>query len=787
MDRCNAIRKIPFWLKIISGGAVIFLLFLLFVPVVEFSDPYSTIVEGAEGDLLGAHIADDGQWRFPTPDYIPEAFEDAILSFEDKYFYRHPGVNPISMFNAFVANVRAGRVVRGGSTITMQVVRLSRKGKPRTYKEKLLEIVLALRLEVAKSKKEILTMYVSHAPFGGNVVGLEASAWRYFRRPPDRLSYAENAMLAVLPNAPSAIHPSKNRGILKQKRNRLLSYQFENGDFAEGDFLMALEEPLPLEPSPLPSLAKVLSGRLSVIHRGRRVKTSIKSTLQRDVKDVLSRHLPALMGNEIYNLAAVIMDVKSGEIIAYAGNICDQKPENSPHVDLVVAPRSTGSILKPFLYCAMLDEGLLLPDMLVYDIPTNFSGYTPKNYSESYLGAIPAWQALSRSLNVPAVRMLSTYGIGRFYDLLLEAGITTFNFPASHYGLSLILGGAEATLMEVTALYCNMARHLNDRSAAWTVISPEVSRVQKPKGSPFSAGSIYYAFDAMRKLHRPASESGWGNFADTRPIAWKTGTSFGFRDAWAVGVTPEYVVGVWAGNADGEGRPGLTGTSTAAPVMFDIFNLMPQSREFLAPLDELVEMPICPQSGHRVSRVCPDTVWKMMPENGVKTPVCPYHKIIHLDYDTLYRVNAGCYPVTDMVAMSWFELPPIQSFYYRRSHAEYSQMPPWRKGCEEQSEIKNLSFIYPTNDRELYLPRKMDGTYSKLIMEAAHQNREATIYWYLDNQYLGSTRVFHTMEVYPTAGDHIITIIDEAGNSTSVNIKIHHRKKQKFNSGHLPL
>ncbi|PLW99616.1 MAG: penicillin-binding protein 1C [Marinilabiliales bacterium] len=771
----------PLWLKFFSGGAVLFLLFLLFVPVAEFSDPYSTVIEGKGGKLLGAHIADDGQWRFPAPDSIPAAFENALLTFEDRHFYAHPGVNPVSLFNAFRANINAGEVVRGGSTITMQVVRLSRKGKPRTYGEKLIEIVLAFRLELAKSKREILTMYVAHAPFGGNVVGLEAASWRYFRRPPHELSVAENAMLAVLPNAPAAIHPSRNRNSLQQKRNRLLAAEMNREFISEENFLMALEEPLPLSPEPLPNLTEVLSGRLSVVFPGQKVQTMIDPNLQYEVNSILSRNLQSLEANEIHNLAAVIMDVSTGGIIAYAGNICTPQPEHSPHVDMVVAARSTGSILKPFLYCAMLDDGRLLPDMLVADVPANFSGYTPKNYSETYLGALPAWQALSRSLNVPAVGMLSDYGVGRFYNLMEKAGISTFTYPASHYGLSLILGGAEASLMEISALYCNMARQLNGDSRSWQRIAPEVMPVNSTYDSPFSKAAIYCTFDAMKRVNRPGAEAGWEHFAGSGKIAWKTGTSFGFRDAWAVGVTTKYVVGLWAGNADGEGRPGLTGTSAAAPVMFDLFNLLPESRDFQIPYEEMVEIPLCAQSGHQISRFCTDTIWRMVPENGLKTTACPYHKIIHLDFDTLYRVNSACYPVSDMVAVSWFELPPVQSYYYRRNHAEYHAMPPWRSGCNSDEEKKPLSFVYPPDNREIYLPKRLDGTNSRLILEAAHQNTEETIYWYLDDQYLGATNLFHTMECYPEKGEHRITILDGSGNSEMVNIKIHHRRKRNYN------
>ncbi|PID93388.1 MAG: penicillin-binding protein 1C [Bacteroidetes bacterium] len=776
---CAVGKRGSLWLRGGLAALLLFLLFLLFVPVVEFSDPFSMVLEGEEGVLLDAHIAKDGQWRFPPPEAIPPTFQMALLTFEDQYFYRHCGVNPLSLVQAFVANVRAGKVVRGGSTITMQVVRLARKGRSRTYGEKLLEILLALRLEVACSKGEILTMYVANAPFGGNVVGLEAASWRYFQRPPGELSLAESALLAVLPNAPSAMHPSRNRALLRAKRDRLLARLQQEHKITETDYLMALDEPLPLAPQPLPHTAGVLGGRLSAKHPGERMCTAIRASLQREVKEVLERHLPAVKANGVNNLAALVMDVHSGSVVAYAGNVCDGKEVNSPYVDMVAAPRSTGSILKPFLYGAMLDEGALLPDMLVDDIPINFAGYTPKNYTNSYLGALPAWQALSRSLNVPAVGMLSEYGVARFYALMRQAGITSFRFPASHYGLSLILGGGEASLLEISALYANMARHLNG-DEVW----PEgFSLWPSPGGlrpaTPFSRAAIFCTFEAMKQVHRPTQEAGWAYFRRQGDIAWKTGTSFGFRDAWAVGVTPGYVVGVWVGNADGEGRPGLTGTATAAPVMFDLFHLLPEQGDFEMPLAEMVTLATCRESGHPVSRHCPDTVWRVVPEQSLKVPACPYHKRIHLDRDTLYRVNSACYPLSEMVALSWFELPPVQSFYYRRHHPGYRSMPSWHPGCEAHREENVLNFVYPTSEATLYLPRKMDGSPGKLIMDAAHRDARACLYWYIDNCYMGKTTHFHTMACYPEAGPHRITILDSQGNTRSIGITVYHRHKEE--------
>ncbi|MCK9167333.1 MAG: penicillin-binding protein 1C [Bacteroidales bacterium] len=751
------------------------LLFLILVPVVRFDDPYCTVVEASDGRLLGAHISADGQWRFPAPDSLPEAFVQSITAFEDRYFFLHPGINPVSLVRAAVKNFQAGTIVQGGSTLTMQVVRLSRKGKARTYGEKLIEMVLALRLELACSKNEILLLYAAHAPFGGNVVGLEAASWRYFSRPPHRLSLAECAMLAVLPNAPSAIHPAKNRDVLKSKRDQLLQNLYTAKQMSENTFSLALEEPLPAAPQPLPALAPVLTAQLSLTYPGQRLRTTIDADLQESVRNLMTRHLSVLEANKIHNLSALVLESGTGKVRVYVGNCCRRDhPEFSPDVDLVQALRSTGSILKPFLYAAMLDDGKLLPGMLVEDIPSNFGGFTPKNYTENYSGMVPAWQALAQSLNVPAVRMLAEYDVARFYDLLQRSGITSLNFPPSHYGLSLILGGAEASLWEITSVYGAMASALLHQNTMLTTASLFVVQdvERKQKNLPFSQGAIFCTFEAMKKVHRPETEAGWENYGSSQEIAWKTGTSFGFRDGWAVGVTPDCVAGVWVGNADGEGRPGLTGASCAAPVLFDLFQFFPADKKFQMPESEMIRIPVCRQSGYPVSRFCPDTLWEWIPSCGADTKPCPFHQLIHLDQERHYRVNTGCYPADKIVTVPFFVLPPVQAWYYNKFNAGYALLPPFHPRCLGSEEENPLNFIYPSSNRTVYLPKKLNSGRSQLVMEAAHRDPEAILYWYLDDAFLGTTRYFHTQSCSPAPGSHRITITDGSGNDKSILINV---------------
>lgn len=744
------------------------------LPEPLFEDPYSTVLEDRQGRLLGAKIADDGQWRFPLSDEVPLRFEKALLEFEDRRFYYHPGVDPISVVRAAIQNIRAGYVVSGASTVTMQVIRLSRKDQPRTITEKLVEMVLALRLEIGYSKKEILALYASHAPFGGNVVGLEAAAWRYFGRAPEQLSWAESATLAVLPNSPALIHPGRNRDQLKAKRDRLLLRLREAGTLDSLDTELAQAEPLPREPVDLPRLAPHLLGRAYASEaKGTKVKSTLDAGLQKRAMEVVNYHHKELAQNNIHNAAAVVADVETGNVLAYIGNTQNGENRHGSRVDVVTAPRSTGSILKPLLYALMLDDGELLPNMLVPDIPTQISDYSPQNFSRSYDGAVPANEALSRSLNVPAVRMLQDYGVPKFHHYLEQMGMTTLYNPPEHYGLSLILGGAEGTLWDITAMYTSLARLLNTydaRDPASRTFSSKSLRFKR-KGErnssdafEMSPASVWFMLEAMLDVKRPGGELNWRAFTSSRKVAWKTGTSFGYRDGWAVGISPEYVVGVWVGNADGEGRPGLIGVKTAGPILFDLFNLMDDTSWFNEPIYEMEKVPICHKSGYRAGAYCEVADTVSIPETGLETPVCPYHRLVHVDTAGSRRVSTSCASLEDISSESWFVLPPVQEWYYRRSHPSYEMLPPMSAGCgSETANLASMELIYPRHSPQIYVPVELDGTQSSTVFEVAHRMSGSTVYWHLDDTYLGKTEANHQMALAPEPGKHTLTLVDEKG------------------------
>ena len=762
-------RKVIFILITILVIAYIFCL-----PRQLFHVPYSTVVTDRNGELLGARIASDGQWRFPPRNTTPEKIKQCLITFEDRHFYHHWGVNPVSTGRAAYQNLKNKRIVSGGSTLTMQTIRLARN-KSRTFGEKFIEMILATRLEFRASKEKILSMYVSHAPFGGNVVGLDAAAWRYFGHSAEELSWAEAAMLAVLPNAPAMIHLSKSRQSLLNKRNRLLKQLYGRKIIDSSTYELAISEPLPDEPHPLPQIAPHLVSRFYQERNGKYSVSTIDRGIQTQIENAAERWSNEFNRSDIRNLAILVIDIQTNQVVAYCGNVNFKRKQSGNQVDVIQAPRSTGSILKPFLYYAMLQEGSLLPHTLLPDIPININGFTPQNFSLQFEGAVPASEALARSLNIPAVTMLQKYGAPKFHTFLRQIGLKTINRPASHYGLSLILGGAEATLWDVTNTYAYMGRSLlqlpqtecslllSDSENSEAVTSAKTTDIFQP-------GAAWQTFNALTEVNRP-EEIDWKSIPSMHPIAWKTGTSHGFRDAWAVGVTPHYAIGVWVGNATGEGKPGLVGARTAGPVLFDIFSLLPPTQWFKRPGNVFVKTEVCRKSGHLKGRFCEETDTLLILPAGLKTEACPYHHLITLSADETHRIYENCANLEPTIQKSWFTLPPVWEWYYRQHHPEYSPLPPFKPGCGEDA-LQPMQFIYPPMNARIVLPKQMDGSPGYMTAELAHGNPATTIFWHLDNTYLTQTQDFHKISLQPTPGKHSLTAVDSAGNTVTTTFYI---------------
>jgi len=576
-------------------------------------------------------------------------------------------------------------------------------------------------------------------------------------------------MLAVLPNSPAMIHLSKSRQALLDKRNRLLTRLHTKGVLDDSSYELALSEPLPQEPKPLPQIAPHLTDYFYQTRNGNYSVSTIDRGIQLQIEELIERWNGEFSRSDIRNIAILVIDVQKNQPIAYCGNVHFNKTNSGNQVDIIRSPRSTGSILTPFLYYAMLQEGSILPHTLLPDIPININGFAPQNSSQQFEGAVPASEALARSLNIPTVTMLQRYGVPKFYNFLKQTGISTLTRPASHYGLSLILGGAEGTLWDITCAYTDMARCLKglDKTDCSLLLSDSAHNASSVvPTSSFSPCAVWQTFEAIKEVNRP-EEIDWRTIPSMQTIAWKTGTSYGFRDAWAVGVTPRYAVGVWVGNATGEGKPGLVGARTAGPVMFDVFNLLPSSPWFVRPSEGFVDAEVCHLSGHLKGRFCEETDTILILPAGLKTEACPYHHRINLSADGTQRIYESCINTEAAIQKNWFTLPPVWEWYYKQRHPEYKTLPPFKPGCGEDI-LRPMQFVYPTMNARIFLPRQMDGSKSQLTFELVHSVPKATVYWHLDNNYLAETQDFHKISLLPSSGKHTMTAVDNEGNTVSV-------------------
>ncbi|CAA6820609.1 MAG: Multimodular transpeptidase-transglycosylase (EC (EC [uncultured Thiotrichaceae bacterium] len=774
----NKIKPKSRWLLIffIFGGLILW--YADSLPKKLFNASYSSIIFASNGELLGAHIASDQQWRFPLIETLPDKFSQSLIQFEDKRFYKHPGIDPFALMRATWLNLKHASIKSGASTLTMQVIRLSKNNPPRTFFEKIKEIILATRLEIRLGKNDILRLYASHAPFGGNVVGVEAAAWRYFGRSPAQLSWAESAMLAVLPNSPGLIHPGRGQKVLLKKRNRLLQRLRDKKIITNLDYSLAISEPLPHKPKELPRLAPHLLDTLNKITKQQRMSTTLKYTHQKAANEVIGRYAERLALAGIHNQAALIINNKTFEVIAYVGNASDQQTGEHGHaIDLIRRPRSTGSTLKPFLFAYMIEDGEILPETLVVDVPVRYAGFRPQNYDRGYRGVVRAKSALASSLNIPAANMLSRYGVARFLDKLQNMGMTTLHRRPENYGLPLILGGSEGTLWDLTNMYANLAflanQTSNQQAYHWRQahVRQQTKTTNAGKAVDLSIASAWMTLNTLLEVSRPGTEGFWKKFTSTQKIAWKTGTSFGQRDAWAIGTTPDYTIGVWTGNANGQGVAGLTGVNIAAPILFSLFDILPHQDDwFKKPEWQMKKIAICENDGFLAANQCKTKTYDI-PVSSFFERISPYHRVIHLDQQGQFQVHNGCESVANMQSKSWFLLPPNQAYYYQQHAPNYQTLPPFRADCQSNNLVihrqSGLHIQYPGKHTQIYIPIDIDGKASKTVFRANHSSPEKNIYWHLNESYLGSTQTFHEMALWIKPGEHKLTLVDEDGQQDS--------------------
>jgi len=749
---------------------IIWIAFPLKKPIIPID--YSQTILADDGKILRAFLNDHEQWCLPPVKYdsIPKKLKTSVILYEDEYFRFHPGVNPVSIFRAIRQNIKSKRVVSGASTINMQVARMKFNNK-RNYSSKLKEILFAIKLNFQYRKKNILALYLNHAPYGGNIIGYKAASMRYFQKQPDKLSWAEAALLAVLPNAPGNISPSQNNDRLKQKRDQLLKKLFNRKKISESIYYSAISEPIPKRVYPFEMLAPHLTQQIHNSNNSDIVETTINYSFQRYFEFVCSQYAYQLRQQGIKNLSAVVIDNKKKAVVSYIGSQNYFDANNNGMVDGVHAPRSSGSILKPFLYALSTDEGLITPNTVIFDIPTYFDAFSPNNADEKFNGVVYAKDALSRSLNVPAVRLLNSYGLYQFFSFLKEAGITTLFRNADEYGLPLIIGGAETTPWDIAQLYCGLA---NSGNFSPIIIEKKDSVLTQNGKQLISSGSAYLTLNMLNELKRPGSEYNWQQYRNNTNIAWKTGTSYGHKDAWAVGCTPEWTVVVWIGNFDGESNVLLSGIESAGPLFFELFNYLPKKASslwFKKRDSDFKSIPLCAETGFAAGPNCPKKRYTYVPTgmNAIKT--CPFHLKYEVDSTETKTVCSLCWS-NNHHPKSYLVYPPGVNYQLNLRGINYELPPDHDPNCKGLHIVQNMDFIYPKDSSQIWLPRDFNGELQKVVFKLAHQKPSAMVYWYLDNNYLGSTQTSHTQVLQLTSGWHQMMATDNFGEKCKTTFQI---------------
>lgn len=744
---------------------------LLFpVPMGKLHPLSSTVVLDKDGQLLRAYLAPDEMWRIcVTNADISPALKQVVLAYEDRWFYRHPGINPKSIIRAAIANLRAGRVVQGGSTITMQVARLM-EPKERTISGKLIELFRALQLEWKYSKDEILTLYFNLAPYGGNIVGVGAASRFYFNKRPNRLSLGEASLLAAIPNSPNLYRPDLKAAVAKQGRDKVLAILLRLGEIDPTQVAEASAEPIPNRRYDLPFNAPHLSDLLVKTYPySERLESTIDPAIQRLAESTLRSNVQPLLPRGIGNGAVVVIDNHDESVLAMVGSYDFFDSANGGQVNGAIAPRSPGSALKPFVYAQGIDQGVISPQSMLYDVPVEYSGYKPVNYDETYRGAVTVEEALVRSLNVPAVNLSAKLGPDAVYTLLRSAGTSTLPKPFDYYGLSLILGGCEVTLLELTNLYSGLAN--GGKFRPYRLLA---SQEQTQEKQLLSEGTCFILTEMLSELRRPELPAVWDAAVDIPKVAWKTGTSYGKRDAWSIGYTPRYTIGVWVGNFDGRGNPRLVGAEVAAPILFSLFNALEGSgdnRWFTQP-GTVATRQVCSVSGLRVSPYCATTRDELYLPGMSPGQVCQMHEMIMVDKKSGKRLCSHCregHQCQEKIVVHW---PGKIAVWMERNGYAVDQIPEHNPSCPKVASGEGPVIVSPTPNGEYIIRAEVDVKYQKILLDVSVSNRTRTVYWFLNRSLIFSGSPTEKIFVTPTPGVHTLVCVDDEGRSAESRLTV---------------
>ncbi len=746
---------------------VILLIILVFISLILLADApkdtdwnYSKVVLDNNDQYLRVYLDRREQWHLAHQGAVAEKLKIAILTFEDKHFYHHPGINPVSIMRAFISNLKAGKVVSGGSTITMQLARLHLKGK-RTFLNKFKEALVSLKLELFHTKDEILLSYLNNAPYGSNIVGIKSAAYKYFGKELQELTWAEAALFAVLPNNPGYLFPGSNSKQLKIKRDSLLRKLMKEGFLTKSQYQNSLREEIPKSQFSFPFIAPHLSDRLqdnssNVFH------TTIYKDLQIKLENIAKSKGNYLKGIGIKNLAILVSNTKTHEVKAYIGSQNYFSQSTNGFNDGVMALRSSGSILKPFIYAYALDKGIVTPNSLLEDVNKNYGILLPKNYDKKYRGIVTLSEALQKSLNIPAYEITQKLGLYDAISVLKSVGMNSLTREASSYGLSICVGGAETNLWQLSQMYQSLAS-----KGQYNSLKVLKNQAIETKKSILSPAASYQILDILRGVKHPNHYQGVFN-----DLAWKTGTSNGFRDAWAVGLDEDWTIAVWAGNFTGEGNHHLSGRIIAGDILFRVRSaLSPAHSEFFAkPWSDFKQVAVCALSGYSPTDSCKDTLWIDVPKNSILLEKCPYHHQIIVNETETMQVCSECWQGIEHKSISVLDYPPSVDYHLKLNGIEVATIPPHNPDCSLLHTQSKLIIKYPINNSTIYLPIDINGQVNSFQAKAVSDDK--TIYWFLNDEYLGMTEDIHQMDIITNPGRKELNLINSEGISKEVIFQI---------------
>lgn len=746
-------------------GLILLFFFLNLVFPLPDKVEYSTLVTDNKGELINASLTKDDKWRMKTElDEISPLLRKTIIAKEDKYFYSHPGVNPFAVSRAFFKNILRLKRTSGASTITMQVARALEPGK-RNIWSKIRESFRAFQLEWKYDKDEILQLYLNLIPYGGNIEGVKAAALLYFKKNPDHLSLAEITALSIIPNRPSSLIIGKNNDRIVTERNRWLQKFAEDKVFTKKEIEDALEEPLAatrgIAPRYIPHLSYKLRNQGSHL-----IKTTINLNTQLKTEKIVEDYIRAQRLKNIKNAAVVIIDNKTNKVITYLGSSNFNDTTDGGQVNGANAVRQPGSTIKPLLYAMCFDEGLLTPKTIMTDVPVNYEGYAPENYDKKFNGYVTTEYALEHSLNIPAVKSLKLLGHEKLIQKLANCNFKQIQKDQRKLGLSMILGGCGTTLEELTGLFAAFANN-----GIYTPPSFLQADNFHQRTTVISPAANYMINEILSKVNRPDFPLNWTATERMPKIAWKTGTSYGRRDAWSIGYNKNYTVGIWVGNFSGVGVADLSGANIATPLLFKIFNTIDYDNDkewFSQPKDCDIRQ-VCSETGLSPSPDCNSLVTDYFIPLISSTKVCNNRQEIMISPDEKVSYCKSCAPEAGY-KKKWYKIvDPDMQAWFEDNGISYQKIPTHNPDCEMIFKGNAPVIISPVNGTE-YLINKKDREPLQLVSKTA--NDVSKVYWYINNKFYKSCNAGEKQFFIPDEGPVKISCTDDKGRNRDIKITV---------------